>query len=58
MVARGQFGHDAAVGLVQIDLGMDGMRQQPAPRIVEGQAGFVAGGFDAEYQHDGHFTGV
>jgi small subunit ribosomal protein S21 len=37
---------------------MDGMRQQTATRVVEGQAGFVAGGFNAEDEHVGHSTGL
>ena len=51
MVARGQFRHHAAVGLVHRHLRMHGMGEQAALRVVEGDAGFVAGGFDAEDKH-------
>jgi hypothetical protein len=30
---------------------MQGMGQQAAVRVIERNAGFVAGGFDAEYEH-------
>ena len=53
MVARGEFGHNAAVSLVQIDLGMQGVGEQAALAVVDGDAGFIAGGFDAEDAHGG-----
>ena len=53
MVARGQFRHHAAVVLVHRHLGMQRMGQQPAFGVVQGQARFVAGGFDAEDEHWG-----
>ena len=53
MVARGQFGYHAAVGNVHVDLRMQGVREQAALIVVQRHAGFVAGGFDAQYQHDG-----
>ncbi len=34
-----------------VDLGMHGVREQAAIRVVQGDAGFVAGGFDAEDKH-------
>jgi hypothetical protein len=33
------------------DLRVQGMGQQPALRIVQSEAGFIAGGFDAEDNH-------
>jgi hypothetical protein len=40
------------------DLRMQGMGQQPALGIVQSQAGFIAGGFDAENNHGGMKRGV
>jgi hypothetical protein len=51
VVAGRQFRNHAAVLCVQGDLGMQGMGQQAAVRVIERNAGFVAGGFDAEYEH-------
>ena len=48
MVARGQFRHHAAVFGVHRHLGMQGVGEQAALGVVERDAGFVAGGFDAE----------
>jgi hypothetical protein len=36
---------------VHRDLRVQGMGQQPALRIVQSEAGFIAGGFDAEDNH-------
>jgi hypothetical protein len=57
VVARGQFRHHAAIGFVHRHLGMHRMAEQAAPGIVERDAGFVAGGFDAEHYHRRHSTG-
>jgi hypothetical protein len=57
VVARCQFRHHAAIGLVHRHLGMHRMAEQAAPGIVERDAGFVAGGFDAEHFHRRHSTG-
>jgi hypothetical protein len=48
VVARGQLGDDAAIFLVHGDLRMQGMRQQAALGVIQSEAGFVTGGFDAE----------
>ena len=53
MVARRQFGHYAAILLVHGDLRIEGVRQQAALRVIQGQAGFVTGGFDAKNNHEG-----
>ena len=52
MVARSQLGDDATEGLVYLDLAEQRLRQQAAVRIVNGDAGFVAAGFDTEDVHD------
>ena len=52
MVPGREFGHHAPIGLVHRDLGVHGVREQlPGPGVVDGKAGFVAGGLDAEDQH-------
>ena len=51
MVARGQFRYHAAIITVQIDLAVQGMGQQTALGIIYGDAGFVAGGLNAENFH-------
>ncbi len=48
MVARGEFRHHAAVFGVHRHLGMQGVRKQAALRVVERNAGFIAGGFDSQ----------
>jgi small subunit ribosomal protein S21 len=54
VVARGELGHDPAVGLVHVDLGVHHVTQQPAGgRVVQGQSGLVARGLDAEEEHGG-----
>ena len=56
MVAGGEFGHDAPVGVVHRYLGVHGVRKQPpGAAVVERDAGFVAGSLDAEDQHAGGF---
>ena len=57
VVARRQFRHDAAIGLVHRDLRMQRLREQTAFRVVHGHAGFVAGGLDAEDAHGGKAEG-
>ena len=51
MVARGQFRDHPAIGLVQIHLGVQHMRQQAAAVIEDGDGRFVAGGFEGEDAH-------
>jgi ABC-type multidrug transport system fused ATPase/permease subunit len=51
VIARREFRHHAAVARVQVDLRMQPVREQPRRRVVDGDAGFVAGGFDAEDAH-------
>ena len=51
VIARGKFGHDAAVDRVHRHLRMQRMREQTAARVVDGKAGFVAGRFNAECEH-------
>ena len=51
VVAGGELRNDPAVLGVHGDLGVQGVREQPATRVVEGDAGLVAGGFDAEDEH-------
>ena len=53
MVARRQFRHHAAVLLVHRHLRVQGVGQQAALRVVEREAGFVTGGFDAKNNHEG-----
>ena len=48
VVAAGQFGHHAAVFGVHGHLGVQRVADQAAFAAVKGDAGFVAGGFDAE----------
>ena len=47
VVAGRQFRHHPAVIGVQGHLGVQCVGKQAAPGVVEGDAGFVAGGFDA-----------
>jgi hypothetical protein len=51
VIARGQLGHHTAVFAVHGDLRIQRMRTQASRRVVQGDAGFVTGGFDAEDQH-------
>ena len=42
------------LGINPADKGIpEGVREQAALIVVQRHAGFVAGGFDAQYQHDG-----
>jgi hypothetical protein len=54
VVAAGQLGHHAAIGLVHVDLAVQRMGQQSGhtgPRCRhQGHTGFVAGRFDAQHQ--------
>ena len=52
MVARGEFRHHAAIVGMHRHLGMQGMAEQPAFGVVERDASFIAGGFDAEDEHE------
>ena len=49
VVARGQLRHHAAVDAMQVDLAEQGIGQQAALTVVEGDTGFVAGGFQAQH---------
>src|SRR5690606_9460948 len=51
VIARREFGYDAAVALVQLDLRMKRLREQAAFGAVQRGAGLVAGGFDAQDLH-------
>jgi hypothetical protein len=52
MAARGNFGHDAAVLFVQIDLAGDDIRERVAAVFDHRGRGFVAGGFEAKNFHN------
>ena len=56
MVAAGQLRHHTAIGLVQIYLAVQGMRQQPWPGptrgVDQGNTRFVATRFDTQYTHE------
>ena len=51
VVAGCEFRHHAAVQGVQFDLAVEGVGEQAGARVVEGDAGLVAGCLDAEDQH-------
>ena len=51
VVARRELGHHAAVGLVHRDLRVQRVREQAPRAVVDGEPGFVAGGFDAQDHH-------
>ncbi|ABA52958.1 hypothetical protein BURPS1710b_A0840 [Burkholderia pseudomallei 1710b] len=53
VVARRELGNDTAVFAVHRDLRVKRVREQAALGVVEREAGFVAGAFDAENEHDG-----
>jgi len=53
VVARGELGDDAPVERVQLDLRMQGLGEEPLTSVVEGDAGLVAGRFDAQDQQGG-----
>jgi hypothetical protein len=48
MVARGELVDDTAIERVELDLRVQGVAQQALARVVEGDAGLVARGLDAE----------
>ena len=49
VVAAREFGHDAAVGAVHVDLRVQRVGEEPFGIGNESDAGFVAGGFNAKY---------
>ena len=51
MVARGQFRHHAAIGLVHCDLAMQAMGQQAPLGVIDGDRRFVAGAFNSYNTH-------
>ena len=51
VVARRELRHDAAVGFVHRHLRVQRVGDEAAARVVDREAGFVAGGFDAEDAH-------
>ncbi len=53
VVARCQFRHHAAVGLVHVDLAVERLRQQAGVTVEQGDAGFIAGRLDSQDQHGG-----
>ena len=46
VVARSEFGHNAAVGDVHVDLRVQGVGEQTARVVIQRNACFVARGFD------------
>ena len=52
VVAGGELGNDSAVLRVQLDLRMQLVGEEPLARVVERDAGLVAGGFYAEDEQD------
>jgi len=53
VVARGELRHHAAVVGVQPRLRMQDVPEEPPAVVIERDSGLIAGGFDAEHQHDG-----
>lgn len=51
VVAAREFGHHASVGAVHVDLSVEGVRKEPFLVRNQGNARFVAGGFDTENKH-------
>jgi len=49
MLARSEFGHDAAEALVNLYLRRDDRRQHLSTVAHDGRGGLVAGAFDAEH---------
>jgi len=53
MVAAGQFGHHAAIGLVHLDLAVQRMRQQHRQIVAthphQCHPGFITGGLDSQH---------
>ena len=53
VIARGEFGDNAAILIMQRDLRVQSMREQAALGVIQRDAGFVTGRFNAQYQfHD------
>ena len=56
VVAAGQLGHHAAIGLVHLDLAVQRVREQARPARVagldQGHTGFVAGRFNPQNSHN------
>ena len=51
VISRRQFRHHAAIGVVQPRLAVQLVRQQPPVRVVDGDAGLVAGSLYPQYAH-------
>ena len=51
VVTGGQLGHDPAVHAVQVDLAEQGVGQQASLAVVQGDAGFITGGFNTQNAH-------
>jgi hypothetical protein len=55
VIAAGQFWHHAPIGLMHLDLAVQGVRKQARragqPCIHQGDTSFVAGRLDTQYQH-------
>ena len=51
VIARSQFRHHPAVFGMHGHLAVHGLRKQATPGIEQGQAGFIAGRFDAKDEH-------
>jgi hypothetical protein len=62
VVARGELGNDASVVGVHLDLTVQGLSEQAGYGVAfgfdEGDAGFVAGGLDAQDAHRGSLGGA
>ncbi len=59
VVARGEFRHHAAVGLVHGNLGMHGVADQAAfAAVVQRDAGFVARSLDSQHEHQPDFDTI
>src|SRR5256885_17251143 len=51
VVARGQLGHHAAVGAMQLHLAEELVREQPRARIEHRGGAFIAGGLEGQDTH-------
>ena len=52
VVPRRELRHHAAVDRVHRDLRVQRVREQATGRVVHGEAGFIAGGFNADDDHE------
>ena len=52
MVAAGQFGHHTAILGVNVDLGIECVRQQAPLGVIQRHPGLITAGFYAQYLHD------